>query len=75
MHLWDVALMKVLPEFYEADASPQTLYRIKKRIVEEMRTHMKISKAEERQVRVEWMAKTQSVNLVIPPNLLTRTLH
>lgn len=77
MHAWDQALMSVLPKFYRQHATPQTLYRIKRDIVALMRDqhHLHISRHEERQVRVEWLEESQSVNLVIPPQLLARTVH
>ncbi|MHB8354989.1 MAG: hypothetical protein ACYDCF_11220 [Burkholderiales bacterium] len=69
--------MRVLPEFYNKDASPQNLYRIKKEIVRIMRDehHLEIGSDDFRRVRVEILDDGQSVNLVVPPNLLTKTLH
>ncbi len=75
MHLWDQALMKVLPKYYQQDASPQTLFRIKKDILSEMKEHIAISKDDARHVKVQWLADEKSVNLVVPPKLLTQTLH
>lgn len=74
---WDAALMSVLPRYYKQDATPQTLYRIKKDLLKVMREqhHLEISSADARRVRVEWMAEEGSVNLRLPPNLLARTLH
>ncbi len=77
MHFWDSALAKVLPEFYQLEASPQTMYRIKKALLLTMREEhgVQVSDEDARHIRVEWMEQEQSVNLVIPPKLLTQTLH
>ena len=78
LHLWDKALMQVLPKYYNAESNPQTLYRIKQDMVEVMRHdhNIYISPSDERRIRVKWDGEEQSVNIIIPPNLLAAdTLH
>lgn len=78
MHLWDKALMQVLPKYYNTESSPQTLYRIKQDMVKVMRQehNIYISQSDERRIRVNWDGEEQSVNIIIPPNLLAAsTLH
>lgn len=70
--------MAVLPNYYDEDASPQTLYRIRRDMVKIMREQHKlpVSKSDEHRIRLEWNGEEQSMNVIIPPHLLAgNTLH
>lgn len=74
MHMWDQALMSVLPSYYNTDATPQTVYRIKRDIVRIMRGQgVVISDMDEHRIKVKFAEA--EVNMIIPPHLLTQTLH
>ena len=74
MHLWDKSLMDVLPGYYEMEASPQTMYRIKKDVVQAMRGHgVSISSIDEHRIKVAFNG--EDVNMTIPPHLLAQTVH
>lgn len=74
MHMWDQALMSVLPDYYNTDATPQTVYRIKRDIVRIMRGQgVEISDMDEHRIKIQF--SEAEVNMVIPPHLLTQTLH
>ncbi len=77
MHEWDAALMCVLPKYYKQAADPQTLTKIKNDMIQVMREkhHLHISEADAQKIKVEWLAEEEAVNLVIPHELLTQTIH
>lgn len=69
--------MQVLPNYYGEAADSQNLYRIKNELIDVMRNRygMQITKTDARKVRLVWLEKEQGINLIVPPNLLVKTLH